>query len=449
MAVTAKRAEFAAWYFNQPPVFPTIGDLAYRAIVHSQNELRIRPTTSIVENAVPVPGFLEEFTKRPLALEQIRMRLDGPRPTGAEESVIRLVSFPPDAVREEIGFDLRKLLPGLKRTSENEAQRNYLLTLNLVAVDTNVEGPRPGTAQNKETLVFKLVSDGELLTEIAREESNLADKLDDAVRRVADMDNKLRSMVARFGGLNTPEAFIAEQTRANEINEQLGKGKDVTSEVATDYARILLEFKANRLPEHLIRDVENKVVNKLNDVLANDFPQTEEAYGKLHAELNASRQPPAEVAFAAQSAVAKLLAKLRDIRGGIGQGLDLKKIITDLEDQIKQKYVTKKILELIQIERGKEIREVVVHPAEAPVTLTSGQKLTVRIPVTIGAAYNGNFTLKLETFGDDIKVPRTISLPEDARDFQLEISAGFKKGNFSVRITPDIGLAKDVKVIVK
>jgi hypothetical protein len=195
--------------------------------------------------------------------------------------------------------------------------------------------------------------------------------------------------------------------------------------------------------------VENKVVAKLAEVLANDFPQTEEAYAKVHADLNSSRVPPAEVAFAAQQAVAKLLAKLRDIRAGVGQGLDLKKIITDLEDQIKQKMVTKQILAIIEQERGKEIREVVVHPAEAPVSLTPGQKLTVRIPVTIGAAYNGKFQLKLETFGDDIKVPSTINLPEDARDFQLEISAGFKRGNFSIRITPDIGPAKDVKVLVK
>src|SRR5262249_7117674 len=153
------------------------------------------------------------------------------------------------------------------------------------------------------------------------------------------------------------------------INEQLGKGKDVTSEVATDYARILLEFKANRLPENLIRDVENKVVNKLADVLTNDFPQTEEAYAKVHSELNASRQQPAEVPFAAQSAVAKLLAKLRDIRAGIGEGLSIKKIISDFEDQIKQRYITKQILDLIQKERGKEIREVVVHTADAPVSL--------------------------------------------------------------------------------
>jgi hypothetical protein len=450
MAVTVKRAEFATWYFNNPPGMPNLGNLAYRLLVHGETESRIRPTTSTIENSVPVPSFLEEYVKRPLALADINARLEGPRPTGTDLTVINLVTYPPDAVREESGFDLRKVAPGLKRPTESEAQRTYMLMLNVSAVDTNVEAAKPGRANNKESLVFKLVSDGELLTEIAREEAGLADKLDDAIRRMADVDNKLRSMVGRFPGLNTPEAFIAEQTRATEVNEQLGKGKDITAEVSTDYSRILLEFRANRLPEHLIRDVENKVVNKLNDVLTNDFPQTEEAYGKLHGELAASRKPEVEVAFAAQSKVTILLAKLRDIRAGIGQGLDAKKLISQLEALIRDQTLVRDGLEGLYRKSTEEIRQIVVVPPVAPVGVTAGQKVTVRIPVKIGPAYNGDFKLKLEpSTGSELKVVSTLTLNEDDRDFTLEITAGFNKGMFAVRITPDDGPAKDVKVLVK
>ena len=80
--------------------------------------------------------------------------------------------------------------------------------------------------------------------------------------------------------------------------------------------------------------------------------------------------------------------------------------------------------------------------------ITAGQKQIVRVPVAIGAAYNGDFTLKLEPTGD-LKVPATISLKEDDKDFNVEITAGFTKGMFSVRVTPDVGLARDIKVIVK
>src|SRR5262249_35638966 len=159
---------------------------------------------------------------------EIKARLDGPRPSGSEVTIVNQVDFReiedelkllPEADNIRYGFDLRKVAPGLKRASETEAQRTYLLNLNVVAVDTNVEAAKPGIGQNKEVLVFKLVGDGELLTEIAREEAALADKLDDAIRRLTDVDNKLRSLAARLPGNTQPEQFVADQTRSNELVE--------------------------------------------------------------------------------------------------------------------------------------------------------------------------------------------------------------------------------------
>src|SRR5207302_3627264 len=91
MAVTAKRAEYAGWYFNGSPIFPTIGDVVHRVAVHMTNESRVRPANSTVDSSIPVPQFKDEFVARPLALDDIKKRLDGPRPTGAEETVKRLV----------------------------------------------------------------------------------------------------------------------------------------------------------------------------------------------------------------------------------------------------------------------------------------------------------------------------------------------------------------------
>jgi hypothetical protein len=325
-----------------------------------------------------------------------------------------------------------------------------VLTLTVMAVDTNVEADRPGIGQNKETLIFKLVSDGELLTEISREEAGLADKLDDAIRRMADVDNKLRSMVTRFPLLTTPESFVPEQTRANELSEQMGKAKDVTAEVYTDYSRILLEFRANRLPDHLIRDIDVKIVGKLGEALSANFPQTEEAYGKLHGELSGARMPAAEVAFAAQSKVTELLNKLRDIRAGIGQGLDLKKLISQAEALIQGQALIAQGLLSIDKNRKEKLTWVTVTPPPAPVSVTAGQKVLVRIPAEIGQLYNGNFTLKLEaSSGSELKVPTTITLKEDDKDFALEIVAGFSKGLHSIRVSPDAGPVTDVKVIVK
>ena len=80
----------------------------------------------------------------------------------------------------------------------------------------------------------------------------------------------------------------------------------------------------------------------------------------------------------------------------------------------------------------------------------AGQKTTVRIPAEIGPLYFGSFALKLEPSpGSDLTVPGTIVMKEDDKDFVLEITAGFNKGMFWIRVTPDLGPAKDVRVIVK
>jgi hypothetical protein len=413
-----------------------------------------------------MPQFADEYTRRPLALEELKKRLEAPRPTGSDLTVINLVDY--RGIEEELellrrmseeeqaktvflnAFDLRRVAGGLKRASEAEAQRTYLLTLNVVAVDTNVEAAKPGVGQNKETMVFKLVSDGELLTEIAREETSLAEKLEDAIRRLADVDSKLRSMVARIPGLNQPEQFLPEQTRANELAEQLSKAKDVTAEVFTDYSRILKEFRVNRLPKHLIDQMNEKVVAKLGDALATDFPGVEGDYGRFHGELSGNRQPPAELVFGLQQKIVVLLNKLRDIRGGIGQGLDLKRIITQLETLIKGRLEDQLVLDVIRAGEENKLKQITVTPPSAPVSVVAGQKATVRVPAAIGPLYNGDFKLKLEPSpGSELKVSESITLKEDDRDFTVEIAAGFSKGMHWIRVTPDVGPVRDIRVLVK
>ena len=381
---------------------------------------------------MPVPTFAEEYKKRPLALKTIMESLDGPRPTGSEMTVVNLVTYPADAIREELGFDLKKVAPELTRTSENEAQRTYMLTLNVIAVDTNVEAATPGMAQNKETLVFKLVSDGELLTEIAREEAGLADKLDDAIRRLSDVDNKLRSMVAKFNTLTTPESFIPEQTRANEVNEQLGKSKDVTAEVSTDYSRILLEFRVNRLPEHLIRDMDQKVVSKLARRAAERLPADGRSLrqGARRAGGHPQAGSRGGLRGAEQGDGAAGQAPRHPQRHRPGAGSE-EADHRELEDLLSGVATQQALFEYQQEDARKtNLQIIVVRPPTTPVSVMAGQKVTVRVPVKIGQAYNGTFTLQVEPSpGSELKVVDKIMLKEDDEEFVLEITAGFNKGN--------------------
>jgi hypothetical protein len=203
--------------------------------------------------------------------------------------------------------------------------------------------------------------------------------------------------------------------------------------------------------------MESRVVNRLGSVLgkidepnAATFPKTEEAYGRFHSELGQGKAPVPEVVFAAQQQVTNLLTTLREIRSGIGQGLDLKKVITQVEAIIKEETGIAEALKVIDKSKKNELQQVTVRPPNAPISIVAGQRSTVRVSVDIGDLYNGTFTLKVEPSpGSELKVPSEIKLKETDREFTLEIGAGQKTGNFWVRVTPDIGPAKDVRVIVR
>lgn len=458
MAVTIKRLEMAMWYWNSAPVLPTLGDPIYRLAALGATLPVVRPPTSAFNDRVPLPAFTDEYRKRLQTVAEIKAKLDGPRPTGPDLNVINIVDF--RGIEDELkllpdgdvryGFDIRKIAPGLRRANENEAQRSYLLNLNVVAVDTNVETDKPGMGQSKEVLVFKLVGDGELLTEIAKEEANLADKLDDAIRRMAETQSKLRALGDRLPGNTMPEQFVADQTRSNELIEQMGKAKDVTAEIGADYQRILQEFRINRLPDHLIKPMEQKVVFRLRDCLTKEFPEAEQAYGTFHSELSQSKAPAAEVVFSAQQKVGTVLNTLREIRGGIGQGLDLKRVISQIEGIIKDTTLVRAALDDMEKRKQGELSWLVIKPAAAAITIQAGQKATVRVPIDIGPFYAGNFTVKVDpSSGSELTVVKEVKLKDEDREVVLEVSAGQARGNHTIRLTPDSGPAVDVRLIVK
>ena len=87
----------------------------------------------------------------------------------------------------KMGLDLAKEIPSLFDKNEEAVQKSFFFTLDIEALDTNVEtGPNIG--RNKEQFVFKIVSEAELLGEISREETSLGDKLDEVLKKLLEGD---------------------------------------------------------------------------------------------------------------------------------------------------------------------------------------------------------------------------------------------------------------------
>ena len=72
MAVTVKRAEFASWYFNNPPGIPSLGNLAYRLAVHGETE----PAIFLRAAFTPSRGLGDRFDHASETVARDRMFLE-------------------------------------------------------------------------------------------------------------------------------------------------------------------------------------------------------------------------------------------------------------------------------------------------------------------------------------------------------------------------------------
>jgi hypothetical protein len=221
-----------------------------------------------------------ERTRRDVPLARLLERLD--QPPG--ESLLKDFVLDPDLEF----FSVDRL--GVKLTDDRVNQPHYRLQLWVVATDNNIEtGPRSGTS--KEKFTFLIVSENELLAEIAKEEETLHVKLEDAVNRVKDGRIKLERLVQELPDLK-PEEFSPMVRRAEEIGEAVVRSWDASREVYNDYKRILKELRVNRVQPGMINKVNDKICEPLDGAINLEFVQCDESLRDLGRKLEAKTNDP-------------------------------------------------------------------------------------------------------------------------------------------------------------
>src|SRR5262249_53290051 len=158
-----------------------------------------------------------------------------------------------------------------------EVQPRYRMRLWVTATDNNIEsGPRSATS--KEQFTFIIVSETELLAEIAKEEEGLHHKLEETVTKLKDGKVKLKQIARDLAASDLkPESYSPLAIRAQEIEETIGKGGDVSREILSDYERILKELDVNRVQQGMIKKVRDGIVEPLKTAGSDDFPNAEKA----------------------------------------------------------------------------------------------------------------------------------------------------------------------------
>jgi len=226
----------------------------------------------------------------------------------------------------------------LKVNDERAVQPHYRLQLWVTATDNNIEtGPRTG--QGKERFVLLVVSENELLAEIAKEEESLHIKLEEAVTRLKDSRIKVDKIAEELPGLKANE-FSPLARRAEEMDDAVVRSWDACREVLTDYKRILKELKVNRVQPGMIAKVSDKICDPLEGTINLEFVNADEAIRDLARKLDGQNSDRQAVDAARQS-LDQLIARLASVLDAMADVTSINKIIemlVKIEKGERQEY---------------------------------------------------------------------------------------------------------------
>jgi hypothetical protein len=298
----------------------------------------------------PLGAFAEKLGREYLNWSDVVKLLDEDLTTkNAPRTLLKDYKFDPDD--PEVYFDLdpnlaaqrypgRAKLPTSLKAGEGQRQPRYRLQLWMEATDTDIiTGPHHG--QSKERFNFIIVSEEELLGEVAKEEENHHVKLDEAVNRMRQGEAKLTTMkldLAVKDGIKQKDVFGNMSLRTEEVEQTLEKTLTTVTEVHADYQRILQELILNRIQTiNYIKNIEDNIVGKLREALDQDYPDADKAMKELHRILDADEANLLKKTTDARTAndeaakqLAKLIKKLDDVLASMEKLTNINKLIAML-----------------------------------------------------------------------------------------------------------------------
>jgi hypothetical protein len=461
--------------FLDAPALPGVQALALPA-AHAALFVGLggKPQTS----SAPVGRFYEMQRDVPLLTRAaLAAQLNEPFPEGQSPLVRKIELNRPNADVFDIGQAFTD--PG---TNENkllaragDVQTRYRIDLNVVATDTNLEtGPKTG--KNQELIRLLVVSEADLLSQIGVEETALAAVLKEAQEKVGAAKTKME-FVRNKNGVGDPKdegAMAPVKVRATDALQDVAKARDRVLGVLRDYRRIYRECQINRVStpatsgygrlgnrfervlgdnpapvdEEEARDVGSGVLRPLST-----FARVEKLMGDVLGTLSEGRWADPATASDAEIELNKLFAELEKLRGLLGDRLELEKLRTELTNIIERQEQLERALDKKQ--RAAEDRLKLPHPTidpAGPVFLAKGESKRVRHTITWNQSKSDDLTVKVtasDPAGVIVPAELKLNFDDNSLDFQYEIRAGQKEGDFVITLTPQAGDPVKVQVAVK
>ena len=203
-------------------LIPQLGSPGSNLIALGLSRSVLQPAAQEDENLpqqrVPLKAFeklLAERAQEDVPLATFLERLEQELPERAILDRRMIKDFTVDPEDDEAKFNIESL--NLRVTDEKAVQPHYVMRLWLSATDNNIEtGPRVGL--RREQFTFLVVSEYELLAEIAKEEDGLRVKLEEAVGRLKDGRLKLDRIRQELPALKAEE-FSSQATQMGRVEE--------------------------------------------------------------------------------------------------------------------------------------------------------------------------------------------------------------------------------------
>ena len=207
-------------------------------------------------------------------------------------------------LRDEEGFDLRLLLPKLKADAKAEGQLHYLVKVSVLATDNNVETGKPfedekgrtfkgNSTRSKSPLQFLVVSENELLAQVALEEESLHDLLEKAYDKLKLARALTEEQAGKLNDAKDEKEMPLVALRLDEARKAIIDAGSDTRQVATAYGNIFKELTANRVQKDRLERINEKIVWPLErtvDPKDGNFTVTDELFQKAYQSVDDEAQ---------------------------------------------------------------------------------------------------------------------------------------------------------------
>lgn len=370
----------------------------------------------------------------------------------------------PDGIFEKYGwqvsgdyFDVGALKA--IQVAPGDVQPRYELTLAVEATDANFDtGPRVGRS---EPITLLVVSEGDLLVKLGEDEEKLGARLDEVIKKLDGSKVKyefVRSKAER----QLPDELEAVKVRSKDAWQDVAKARDSIQQVAREFRRLERECIYNVVNEKSVAFY-GEYANRLERTLGDNptvvseaeerdlaarqpkstFPVVDRLMGTAQTEFDQGRYTDPSVVNNAYLQLGELLEEIKKVRSLLGevQSKDrLRNMIQSIKD--KQLLISKAIRDYkLKLDEDK-LKKTPKLGTVGPLFLAKGETKKVRQTIA-WRQYDESDTLKVKVVASDpsVVVPAELTLDFEKNniDFEYEVRAGSKEGEFTVTLTPVVG----------